>query len=702
MTFEMNATFDALLAQPSVQNFGWALVHSLWQGAAVALLLRAALALLDESRAGARYAACVAALLLMLVAPAATFAYLDAGHARVERAAAVSGFDFDDDATDARALTAAAQERAESSGAASGEGTPRAAHVAAPLQRWAEDRVTPLLRWLVLTWMAGALLHSLKIFGGWRAAERLRREGIRPVELALEDMLKRLRRRMNVRAAVSMCESVRVEVPTVVGWLKPLILMPAGALAGMSACQLEALLAHELAHVRRHDYLVNLLQAFAEALLFYHPAARWVARQVRAEREHACDDAAVAATKGGALAYARALAELEELRLRGGATRPLALAADGGSLIKRVRRLARPQHARPARSNVAPWLAAAPLAFAFAFAALAGAQAFDRHADEARPVERTAGSVKNGPEGARRAVAVTFVSLPTHRSSRDSVETLMVTTRTILAGLAAYDARAVGFVGEANIGYLDNRVREARVRALRMWVEAGHELGNQTHSHTDLYSTPLEEMRRDVLRGEETAGRLMAERGRRLRFFSYPYLNTGPDAETKKAFEAFLKERGYAIHPVTIDSSDWLFARVHQEALRRGDRETAARVAAEYVPYMERMMEFYEGLSRDTLGREVPQVLMLTTSPVVADQLDELLAMLRARGYRFVTLEEALRDEAYAQPDTYTGEWGISWLQRWAITRGGEFRREPYLPPYMRQFDQRKVFPASPSNQTED
>ena len=113
-------------------------------------------------------------------------------------------------------------------------------------------------------------------------------------------------------------------------------------------------------------------------------------------------------------------------------------------------------------------------------------------------------------------------------------------------------------------------------------------------------------------------------------------------------------------------------------------------------------MEFYEGLSRDVFGREIPQVLMLTTSPVVADQFDELASMLKRRGYRFVTLEEALRDEAYTQPDTYTGEWGISWLQRWAITRGGEFRQEPYLPPYMRQFSKREGVPPEERKQTRD
>ncbi|HEX5705796.1 MAG TPA: M56 family metallopeptidase [Pyrinomonadaceae bacterium] len=698
----MNATFETLLAQPFVQNLGWALIHSLWQGVAVALALRGALALVDERRAEARYAAGVVALLLMLAAPAATFVYLnDAGHAGARRADNAAEFVVADDAHETVAPASSSSFAGESARVATGTDSPLSSHAAAPLQRWAETRVTPLVHWLVLAWLAGALLHTLKIFGGWRAAQRLRREGVRPIDSVWETTLARLRRRMKVRAAVRVRESLLVEVPTVVGWMKPLILIPSGALVGLSASQLEALVAHELAHVRRQDYLVNLLQSLAEALLFYHPAARWVSRQVRAEREHACDDAAVAATEGGALLYARALADLEELRRRRDALSPLAVAADGGSLLARVRRLARPHTTSPRSRTAATSLVfAAPVALALTFAALALAQP-DRPVDEIRD-DSPSVAADDRRAASRRAVAVTFVSLPTFRAGRDSVETLRRTTEKILAGLDARGVKSVGFVGEANIGMYDNRVREARVASLRAWVAAGHELGNQTHSHRSLYATPLEEMRREVLRGEETAGRLMAERGRRLRYFSYPFLNTGPDAATKRAFESFLRERDYTIHPVTIDSTDWLFAQVHQEALRRGDSETAARVASEYVPYMERMMEFYETLSSDVLGREVPQVLMLTTSPVVADRLDELLAMLSARGYRFVTLEEALRDEAYAQPDAYTGERGISWLQRWAITRGGEFRREPELPPYMRQFDAWNSVPSTQTNRTED
>ena len=150
-----------------------------------------------------------------------------------------------------------------------------------------------------------------------------------------------LARQLHIRRPVRLLESASVAVPTVIGWLRPVVLMPASALAGLSPEQVQAILAHELAHIRRHDYLVNLLQTLVETLLFYHPAVWWLSRRIRAEREHCCDDLAVSLC-GDPYTYARALADLEGLRTP---SVPLALAATGGSLLERVRRLVRPSHA---------------------------------------------------------------------------------------------------------------------------------------------------------------------------------------------------------------------------------------------------------------------------------------------------------------------------------------------------------------------
>jgi peptidoglycan/xylan/chitin deacetylase (PgdA/CDA1 family) len=220
-----------------------------------------------------------------------------------------------------------------------------------------------------------------------------------------------------------------------------------------------------------------------------------------------------------------------------------------------------------------------------------------------------------------------------------------------------------------------------------MWPDAGYELGNHTFGHASFYRTPLAAFQRQVIDGEPVTRSLLAARNMKLRYFRHPYLNTGPDLKTKEAFERFLAARGYRIAPVTIDNSEWIFAQAYTQALQRGDRETARRVADEYVPYMEEMFEFYERMSVELFGREIQQTLLIHANALNADHFDRVAAMLKRRGYEFVTLDEALKDKAYEHRDDYAGETGISWLQRWAITRGGKFKKEPALSPYMRQFD---------------
>jgi hypothetical protein len=174
---------------------------------------------------------------------------------------------------------------------------------------------------------------------GWSQARRFRYDQVRPVSEPWPTRLAELATKLGVCRAVALVESALVEVPTVLGWLRPVVLLPASALTGLTPDQLEVVLAHELAHIRRNDYAINLLQTVVETLLFYHPAAWWVSALVRQERENCCDDLAVA-TCGNRLFYARALTRLEELRHEMPApSAALGMAADGGVLLNRIQRL---------------------------------------------------------------------------------------------------------------------------------------------------------------------------------------------------------------------------------------------------------------------------------------------------------------------------------------------------------------------------
>jgi hypothetical protein len=182
-------------------------------------------------------------------------------------------------------------------------------------------------------WLIGVLILSVRLFGGWLITRRLATRAIRPVTPELQALAQRMAGRLALDRIVRLFESSFVAVPVTVGWVKPVVLFPAAALTGLSTSQIEALVAHELAHVSRHDYLVNLLQSAVETLLFYHPAVWWVSKNLRAERELCCDDLAVGVCDR--LVYATALTELAAMT-----TSPrLAMAATGGSLAHRVRRI---------------------------------------------------------------------------------------------------------------------------------------------------------------------------------------------------------------------------------------------------------------------------------------------------------------------------------------------------------------------------
>jgi TonB family protein len=205
-----------------------------------------------------------------------------------------------------------------------------------PAASWVVAAAWVEARWqaAVLIWSAGVVLLSLHLLRGWLLVKRIRRSGAEPAADWMPQM-QRLASRLGIRRRLRLLESAWIEVPSVIGWIRPVILVPASALAGLPPAQFEAILAHELAHVRRHDYLVNILQSVIEVLLFYHPAVWWTSRRVRLEREHCCDDVA-AEVCGDRVAYAAALTSLEERR---GATPAFAIGAHDGDLLARVRRL---------------------------------------------------------------------------------------------------------------------------------------------------------------------------------------------------------------------------------------------------------------------------------------------------------------------------------------------------------------------------
>ena len=284
----------------------------------------------------------------------------------------------------------------------------------------------------------------------------------------------------------------------------------------------------------------------------------------------------------------------------------------------------------------------------------------------------------------RKQVAITFDDLPVASTVRTDEGWAQI-TRKLLQTMKRNKLPIVGFVNESKL-YSNDKLNPKRVALLRAWLDAGLELGNHTFSHRSLHSTPLAEFEADVLRGEIVLRELTKAKHAELRYFRHPFLHTGRSLETRKEFESFLNTHGYTVAPVTIDNSEWIFARASDNARDANDRVAMARVADAYIPYMESYIAHFENLSTKLFDRQIKQVLLLHANAINADHFGALVAMMKKRGYSFITLSEALTDNAYQSADTTTGAFGISWIDRWALTRkvpDGFFKGEPRTPAFV-------------------
>jgi peptidoglycan/xylan/chitin deacetylase (PgdA/CDA1 family) len=282
-----------------------------------------------------------------------------------------------------------------------------------------------------------------------------------------------------------------------------------------------------------------------------------------------------------------------------------------------------------------------------------------------------------------RTIAVTIDDLPVVSTRRD-LKNRQEITRKLLGHITKAKVPAIGFVNENKL-FSDGKRNEAEVDLLRMWLDAGLELGNHTYSHRSADAISVKEYQDDILRGEIITKELLKVKNREMRYFRHPFLQTGSDMEVKNSIYKFLGEHGYTIAPVTIDNADYIFSRAYDLAFDKGDMKLMKRVGDAYVPYMEKKFDYWERQSMRTLGREMSQTLLLHANFINSDYFDDLAAMMKKRGYKFVTLEDALKDEAYRLPDKFTRRAGISWLHRWTLDKGREYvlPDEPTVPEFV-------------------
>ncbi len=287
-----------------------------------------------------------------------------------------------------------------------------------------------------------------------------------------------------------------------------------------------------------------------------------------------------------------------------------------------------------------------------------------------------------------KQMAITIDDLPMNALEQDDVELLQMNLD-LLAHLSEYEVPAIGFVNERKL-YNDNgAIVPIRRQILVEWMEAGLELGNHTYSHPDYNSLEPEQFFEEIVKGEEITRALMSADQKELKYFRHPYLHRGDTREKVEALEDFLSEKGYTEAPVTIDNSEWIFARAYELALQAEDQLMADRIGNSYIAYMMDKTAFFERNARALFARPISQTLLIHDNFLNAHFLGKLLAALQSDGYEFISLAEALEDPAYSSQDKMVTRGGITWLHRWAVIQGVDksfFAGEPSCPQFVQEY----------------
>jgi peptidoglycan/xylan/chitin deacetylase (PgdA/CDA1 family) len=271
-----------------------------------------------------------------------------------------------------------------------------------------------------------------------------------------------------------------------------------------------------------------------------------------------------------------------------------------------------------------------------------------------------------------KEIAVTIDDLPLNGPQFEAAR-LRKMTDNFLVGIKKHRVPAVGFVNESLL-YVPNEIDE-RISILKSWVEAEVELGNHTFSHLGFKTASLPDYQDDFIRGESVTKMLM--KGRKIRYFRHPFLQMGATLETEKAFEDFIGRRGYRIAPVTVDTMDWMFLAAYAKARKENDKARLKRVSDEYLKYVGIRFDYSEKITNELFGRPIKHILLIHSNELNADNFDALMNVIKDKGYRFITLEQALQDPVYQFPDKYNGT--SDWLSIWAFSKGRNLN--PPAPP---------------------
>jgi peptidoglycan/xylan/chitin deacetylase (PgdA/CDA1 family) len=288
-----------------------------------------------------------------------------------------------------------------------------------------------------------------------------------------------------------------------------------------------------------------------------------------------------------------------------------------------------------------------------------------------------------------KEIAVTIDDLPLNGPRFELARMQTMTTR-LLSEIRSQNVPVVGFVNESLL-YVPNET-DARIALLEQWAAAGVELGNHTFAHVGFKDTPLSEYEDDFVRGETVTRAILQRRSQKPEYFRHPFLQMGPTRELEETFEKFIALRGYRIAPVTIDIMDWMFRVAYANARTQNDVALMQKVAGEYLKFAGVKIDYCESVARELFGRPIKHILLLHANELNADNFGKLVRLFTARGYRFITLEEALTDPVYQAPDKYKDT--SDWLSHWSFSKGKQFTA-PAPPEFIQKAYAESSKPAS-------
>ena len=664
--------FDAIVESKVVADIGWTLVHSVWQIGLVSLGLFLLLRVLSDREPNSRYVVSVAGLIIAVALPFITFIQISSNSSSSSFANSIAQY---------RSLPSSANEilvdqesqRPGSEAIANNPGTVGSRFFAGA-QRWITTNLSDLLPIAVLLWFAGISFSSLRLIGGFSHLANYKKRGSFEADDVWLKKFSALSETLGIKQKVRLLRSESVETPLAVGILKPVIVIPASLFLQISPRELETIIAHELIHIRRYDPLVNLIQCLIESIFFYHPGVWWISAQIRREREFTADASVVATFEDSHVMYARALANLEEIRLTANQQTPrYATAANGGNFMQRIQRILKIK--TEASTANSAWTAGLALLLTSAFLLAV----FSFSSSDVVNAQQKSGN---------RKLAIGFVSIPPVDRTSNAPKDSDATARLLIQKLKEYKVPAIGFLSGGMISD-GEKLFPVRANIARMWTEAGFDLGIGGFKHIGLYDTPTDEYISNIEKNEIAAKQIAI---RPFRYFSYPYLNTGRTVEDKAKVEAWLASRGYTSVKYTFDNNEWLYSFAYDMARNDNDVNTMKEIREAYIEYMGKMFDHYEAYSKEMFGREIPQTMVLTPSRLITDTADEFFTLVAKRGYSFVTIDEAQSDVAYKTKEDFVGKSGISWFERWQIAKGRPLLKEPEVDAVVQKiWDERKT-----------